>query len=56
MILNPAEHPAEARFRLEPFARDHRLLAGCAVEMAHDRGQYRIEVPGRSYAIYRLLR
>ena len=28
VILNPAERPAEARFRLEPVARDHRLLAG----------------------------
>jgi maltose alpha-D-glucosyltransferase/alpha-amylase len=56
VILNPAERPASARFRLEPAARDHRLLSGRAVEMIHDRGQYAVDVPGRSYAIYRLLR
>ena len=43
VVLNPAERPAEARFRLEPAAKDHRLLAGRAVKMTHDRGQYAIE-------------
>ena len=56
VILNPAERPAEARFQLEPVARDHRLLAGRPVEMTRDQGQYTVEVPGRSYAIYKLLR
>jgi glycosidase len=56
VILNPADRPAEARFRIEPPAKDHRLLAGRAVEMTHDRGQYALKVPGRSYAIYRLVR
>jgi maltose alpha-D-glucosyltransferase/alpha-amylase len=55
VILNPAERPAEARFRLEPVAKGYQLLAGRAVEMTHDRGQHRVAVPGRSYAIYRLL-
>ena len=56
VILNPAERPAEARFRLEPVARDHRLLAGRAVEMTRAEGQYSVKVPGRSYAIYKLVR
>jgi glycosidase len=56
VILNPAERPAEARFRIEPAAKGHRLLAGRAVKMTHDGGQYAIEVPGRSYAIYKLVR
>ena len=55
VILNPAERPAQARFRLEPSAKDHRLLAGRAAEMTHDRGQYAVKVAGRSYAIYKLV-
>lgn len=56
VILNPAERPAAARVRLEPFARDHRLPAGRAVEMTHDGGQYAVKVSGRSYAIYKVVR
>jgi hypothetical protein len=56
VILNPAERPAEARFRLEPVAREHRLLAGRAVDMTRAEGQYSVKVPGRSYAIYKLVR
>jgi maltose alpha-D-glucosyltransferase/alpha-amylase len=55
VILNPAERPAEARFRLEPVVKGHRLLSGRAVEMTYDRGQYAVKVPGRSYAIYKLV-
>jgi glycosidase len=55
VILNPADRPAEARFRLEPVARDQRLLAGRAAEVTRAEGQYSVKVAGRSYAIYKLV-
>lgn len=55
VILNPAERPAEARFELQPAVSGHELLAGRAVELNHEAGRYAVKIPGRSYAIYRLV-
>jgi hypothetical protein len=46
----------EARFRLKPAGKGHRLLAGRTVKMTSEGGEYRVTVPGRSYSIYRLER
>jgi glycosidase len=56
VILNPAARVAEARFTVAPAASDHRLLAGRPVEMDYENGRYHVTVPGRSYAIYALVR
>ena len=55
VILNPAERPEQADFMLKPLFRDHRLLAGGKVKMEISDGRYKIRVPGRTYAIYRLI-
>jgi glycosidase len=56
VVLNPADRATEARFTLEPMAKGHKLLSGRAMKMTTDGGKYVVEVPGRSYAIYKLVR
>jgi hypothetical protein len=56
VILNPAERVAAARFTVAPAVKSHRLLAGRPVEMDYENGRYDVTVPGRSYAIYALVR
>ena len=55
VILNPAGRPAEADFTLKPLYHDHRLLSGEKVNLRITDGQYHIQVPGQTYAIYRLI-
>jgi glycosidase len=56
VILNPAGRETKASFELQPEVRGHELLAGRTVGMEYASGHYRLTVPGRSYAIYRILR
>jgi len=57
VILNPADRPTEAVFHLEPPARRHQLLAGKAMPLGYSKktGDYRVKVPARCYAIYKLV-
>jgi glycosidase len=54
VILNPAARTEKASFTLTPSAASVRLIAGRKIRMEKKGGKYVIEVPGRSYAIYRL--
>jgi len=54
VILNPAARAEKASFKLLPEAKSLRLLAGSKVRMKIKKGEYSIEVPGQSYAIYRM--
>jgi hypothetical protein len=56
VVLNPAERETQATLTLRPPARGHELLAGRAAEMRYAGGRYRLTVPGRSYAVYRIVR
>ena len=55
VILNPSAQDAEAAFILKSDATDHHLLAGKELSMSLEGDQYRVSVPGQTYAIYKLI-
>ena len=54
VMLNPAAKKVKAEFSITPIANEHKLLAGQALTMKYKQGQYKITMPGQSYAIYKL--
>jgi maltose alpha-D-glucosyltransferase/alpha-amylase len=54
VVLNPAARKEKASFSLTPAAKEVRLIAGRKIRMERKDGKYTIEVPGQSYAIYKL--
>ena len=55
-IFNPAARAASAEFSFAVAHRDFLLLAGKAVRFTGGKDRLRIEVPGLTYAIYRVVR
>ena len=56
VILNPAAKKCKAEFHLRPVVGSHRLLAGNEIDINSREGHYTIQIPGQSYAIYKLIR
>jgi glycosidase len=54
VILNPAERESSAEFTLNVPVSKRTLLAGKEVKIAEAEGRVSVNVPGRTYAIYKL--
>ena len=54
-VFNPAARPASAEFPLPVPHREFKLLAGRAVSLTPGPSGIKIEVPGSTYALYRVL-
>jgi glycosidase len=53
-IFNPANRVEKADFKLNIQAKKYKLLAGDKLKITNKKGEYRVEVPAISYAIYKL--
>ena len=56
VIFNPAARPSSAEFPLPVAHREFKLLAGKPVALTAEPGSLKIEVPGQTYAIYRVVK
>ena len=56
VVLNPRAEAASAEFTLKPAAKKLKLLAGKKLKVKNKGGDYNLTIPGRSYAIYKLLK
>ncbi|MEJ2629462.1 MAG: hypothetical protein P8078_13035, partial [bacterium] len=56
IILNPGGKKADAQFDLKPVISELKLLAGTDLKIKPDGTAYNISIPGRSYAIYKLIK
>ncbi|HQT92387.1 MAG TPA: hypothetical protein PL001_10220, partial [Candidatus Kryptobacter bacterium] len=54
VILNPAEKESNAEFTMNVSVSKRTLLAGKEMEITEAEGGISVNVPGRTYAIYRL--
>ena len=55
VILNPREKAADAEFDLKPAVSELELLAGTQLKIKRDGSSYNLDIPGRSYAIYKMI-
>lgn len=53
-IFNPADRPEKAVFALNIESKKFELLAGDKIDISAKKGVYNVELPGISYAIYKL--
>ena len=56
VILNPREKAASAEFDLKPAVSELELLAGTELKIKRDGSSYDLDIPGRSYAIYKMIK
>ena len=56
IVLNPSEKTADAQFDLKPVISELKLLAGTNLKIKRDDISYNIRIPGRSYALYKLIK
>jgi len=55
-IFNPAEREETAKFSLNLYAKDFKLLAGKQSEIKIDGNRYGIKIGGGRYSVYKLQR
>jgi maltose alpha-D-glucosyltransferase/alpha-amylase len=53
-VFNPGEKAVSARFTLNVAAKNMTLLAGDRLKISNHEENYAIEMPGLSYALYKL--
>jgi maltose alpha-D-glucosyltransferase/alpha-amylase len=54
VFLNPADNPAKAEFKFAETSEGMRLLAGKNISFREQKSKWRVEVPGRTFAVYKL--
>ncbi|HZL41988.1 MAG TPA: alpha-amylase family glycosyl hydrolase [Verrucomicrobiae bacterium] len=54
VFLNPADNPAKAEFKFAESSEGMRLLAGKNISVRERKSKWHVEVPGRTFAIYKL--
>ncbi|MDZ7723639.1 MAG: alpha-amylase family glycosyl hydrolase, partial [candidate division KSB1 bacterium] len=56
VVLNPREKAADAEFDLKPAVSQLILLAGNEIKIKRNGTSYNLSIPGRSYAIYKMIK
>ena len=55
VLLNPAASPCSAEFKIKPLFGHRALLAGSDLDIKTVKDSYQVQMPGQSYALYKLL-